>query len=125
MKRRGRAPAPSDAAAVAAQGALAEYLRKNKLTVARLSRLTGCSAPAVWNVLKRKPPVWSPTLKKLSEFLKAQNATSSSDAEGIAERLAAAARGTRDSSIATAKLLRMVADLLDSGGATEDGSVSR
>lgn len=125
MKRRGRTPAPSDAAAVTAQTAVGEYLRKNSLNVAQLAKLTRCSEPAIWSALRRNPAAWSPTLTKLNEFLKAQNIEQSQGADRIAERLAAAARGTPDSSIATAKLLRMVADLLDSSSAKDGGPVSR
>jgi hypothetical protein len=125
MKRRGRAPAPSDDAAVTAQTEISRFLLENGLNVAELSRRANCSAPAIWNALKRKPPVWSPTLTKLSEFLKAQNAERSLGEESVVERMAAAARGSRDSSAATAKLLRMVADLLDSGAAREGKPFNR
>jgi hypothetical protein len=114
MKRRGRRPAPTDQAAVTARDAVEKYLKTSGLNVAQLSRDSGCSAPAIWRLRGLKVPVWSPTLVKLSEFLKAKNARGPLG-DDIAGRLTQAARSAKDPTAATAALLRMVADLLESG----------
>ena len=125
MKRRGRRPAPTDQAAVTARDAVEKYLKTSGLNVAQLSRDSGCSAPAIWRLRRLKVPVWSPTLVKLSEFLKTQNAQGSLGDADIAGRLTQAAHSAKDPTAATAALLRMVADLLESGVHQDDKPVNR
>lgn len=119
MSRRGRKRAPTDEAAREAGQLIAAYLEKQRISPAELARQAGVSASATWHALHESPPRWSPTFRKLSEFVNSANDAkrkAPDRAEGFVTRLAQVAGRGGNPSATTAALLRVVADLLETAG---------
>lgn len=108
---RGRTPSRSDENAIATVAAVRDFLQRTALSSTALAGKIDVSASAVLRALNADPPVWTPTLKRLDNFIKSQSATAKAGSNAL-EHHVLALRGAASAS-ATAAVLRAVADLLD------------
>lgn len=106
--QRGRPPAISDQAAIAARAEIEEYRTKEGLTLGQMGPPAGITQATATRVLSQDPPAWTPGFRKIVEFINKQK----TEGPGLIE-LASALRGQKDAAHAAATLLRAVATLLE------------
>ena len=108
---RGRTPSNSDENAIMAVAEVRAFLQEMALSPTALAAQLNVSASAVLRALSSNPPAWTPTLKKLNNFINSRRPATHAGANVLELQL----RGLRGagSARATAAVLRAVADLLD------------
>lgn len=109
--RRGRTPSNSDAAALTAVANAKEFLQKNAISATAFAAQVKASPSSVLRAINADPPAWTPTLRKIDNFIKSEAAAPMGLPAELGEQLRVL-RGDGSAS-ATAAVLRAVADLLE------------
>lgn len=117
--RRGRTPSNSDAAALTAVANAKEFLRKSAISATGLAAQIKASPSSVLRAINADPPAWTPTLRKIDNFINSGTARPAGLPAGLGEQLRAV-HGDGSAS-ATAAVLRAVADLLELGATRQGG----
>ena len=112
--RRGRTPSNSDAAAVTAVANAREFLREMAISPSALAGKIKASPSSVLRAINTTPPAWTPTLRKIDNFINSGAARAPELPASLGEQLRALSDD--GSASATAAVLRAVADLLELRG---------